>query len=157
MHAFQRQNTSQTLAAGMAEYHAANPGLAAGRSLSPQAREFFRCHDAVHVVYGCGTTLDDEAVVKIASMLGTTAGLSVLRGYTLHESLEIYRALRVRDVLVAILHAAVIVPRTAVRCLRQRRRWPWQDFEPYMQRSLRDIRQEFGVRVAHFRADEPDA
>ena len=44
-------------------------------SLSPEAAHFFRCHDTVHVVFGCGTTLDDEAVVKIASLLGTTAGL----------------------------------------------------------------------------------
>lgn len=36
--------------------------------------EFFRCHDAAHVVFGCGTGLDDEAVVKIWSFFGTTRG-----------------------------------------------------------------------------------
>ena len=157
MHAFERQNSLQTLAAGIAEYHEANPGLAQGRSLSPEANEFFRCHDAVHVLYGCGNTLNDEAAVKISSMLGTSAGLSVLRGYTLHESLEIYRALRVSDVLVSILHSVFIVPRTIVRCLRQSKRWPWQNFEQYKQLSLREVRKEFGIRVAHFHANEPDA
>lgn len=157
MHAFEYQNSSQTLGTGIAEYHEANPGLAKGRGLSPEAKEFFRCHDAVHVVYGCGNTLDDEAVVKISSILGTTGGLGVLRGYTLHESIDIYRALRVSDVFFSILHSVVVVPRTVVRCLRQTERWPWQNFEQYMQVPLREIRTTFGIRVAHFRADEPGA
>jgi hypothetical protein len=149
MHAFEHQDSSQTLAAGIAEYHEANPSLAEGRSLSPEASEFFRCHDAVHVVYGCGSTLNDEAVVKISSILGTTGGFGVLRGYTLHESREIYRALRVGDVLLSIFHSIFIVPRTVVRCLRQTERWPWQNFEKYMQVPLREVRKEFGIRVAH--------
>lgn len=85
MLAFQHQQSSQTLADGIDEYRAANPQLADPREMAPDAQHFFRCHDAVHVVYGCGTSLDDEAVGKIASMLGTTAGLGVLRGYSSRE------------------------------------------------------------------------
>lgn len=62
MNAYEVQDSPQTLAAGITEYYAANPGLADGRSGSPEARQFFRCHDAVHVVFGCGVALDDEAV-----------------------------------------------------------------------------------------------
>jgi len=149
LHAFERQDSEQTLAEGIAEYHAANPGLTHERDMSPAAREFFRCHDAAHVVFGCSTALDDEAVVKIASMLGTTAGLGVLRGYRLHESIAIYRKLRAADVLRSIAHAAVVVPRTALRCLRQRARWPWSEHERYLDVPLRDLRRELGIRVAH--------
>ena len=149
MHAFQRQDTRQTLAQGLEEYFAANPGLAKGRLMSPQAREFFRCHDVAHVVFGCGVALDDEAVVKIASILGTTAGLSVLKGYRLHESLQIYRQLRVVDVLLSIMRSVVIVPRTALRCMAQRARWPWAEHQRYLHTPLRELRQEFGIRVAH--------
>lgn len=152
MHAFESQNTSQTLAEGLAEYREVNLGLADRRPISPAANEFFRCHDAVHVVYGCGNALNDEAVVKISSILGTTGGLGVLRGYTLHESLDIYRTLRFRDVVLSILHSIFIVPRTAIRCIRQRKRWPWQSFEQYMQVPLPEVRKEFGIRVAHLRA-----
>lgn len=155
MHAFERQHSLQTLAEGLAEYHDSNPGLAKDRSPSPQAQEFFRCHDAVHVVFGCGNSLNDEAVVKIASMLGTTAGLGVLSGYTLRESLEIYRALRVGDVAISVLQSVVVVPRTIVRCLRQGRRWPWDTFDMYMQVPLHDIREEFGIRVARFGPPRP--
>ena len=155
MHAYQHQDSSQTLVEGLAEYGSVHPGLLAGRALSEAAREFFRCHDAVHVVFGCSTALDDEAVVKIASIFGTTGGLSVLRGYRLNETLEIYRQLELGPVLRSIAHSAVVVPRTLLRCLGQRRRWPWSAHERYLSATLADIRQEFGIRVAHRSAAEP--
>lgn len=91
MHAYQQQDSRQTLAQALEEYHAVHPGLSDAYAMSPEGEAFFRRHDVVHVIYGCGIDLDDEAVVKIASMVGTTAGLGVLRGYVLHETLDIYR------------------------------------------------------------------
>jgi hypothetical protein len=149
MHAFEQQDCRQTLAQGLVEYHLANPLLAKGRSLSPAAQEFFRCHDAAHVVFGCGTALDDEAAVKIASLFGTTGGLGVLAGYRLHELIDIYRSLRLREVLRSIAHAAVVVPRTLRACARQRRRWPWDEFDTYLSMPLCEIRAAFGITVAH--------
>jgi len=149
VHAYQEQESQQTLAQALQEYHAVHPGLSQARHMNPKAAFFFRCHDTVHVVFRCGVELDDEAVVKIASILGTTAGLSVLKGYVLQESLDIYWQLRVVDVLRAIGHAVVIVPRTVIRCLSQRGRWPWSDHEQYLDVSLQAIRQQFGIKVAH--------
>lgn len=150
MHAFEQQDSPQMLAEGVAEYYRLNPELAQGRDMSPAAREFFRCHDAMHVVYGCGNALNDEAIVKFASLFGSTGGFGILRGYRLHESLEIYKKLRVTDVLLSIVQSVFfLLPRTLVRCARQRRRWPWNNFEPYLHMPLRDIRKEFGIRVAH--------
>jgi hypothetical protein len=117
---------------------------------SPQAQEFFRCHDAAHVVFGCGTSLPDEAVVKLSSIFGTTGGLSVLKGYRLHESSSIYRELVLTDIIRTLLQSIVIVPRTVVRCLRQHKRWPWREFAEYSQVPLAKLRAEFGIRVAGF-------
>ena len=148
---FQHQDSDQTLAQGLAEYFAANPGLARAH-LSPAAQAFFRCHDVAHVVFGCDVALDDEAVVKIASIFGTTAGLGVLKGYRLHESLQIYRRLRVIDVLLSVMRSLVIVPRTALRCMAQRARWPWAEHQQLLDTPLRQLRREFGIRVAHSHA-----
>jgi hypothetical protein len=119
---YEIQESPQTLAEGIAEYHAANPGLADVRSMSAEAMTFFRCHDVAHVVFGCSTDLDDEAVVKLSSIFGTSAGIGVLRGYRLHESVEIYKRLPPGAVLESIGHSIVVVPRTIFRCLRQRSR-----------------------------------
>lgn len=145
---FEQQDSAQTLAEGLAEYHAANPGLLAERDQSPAARAWFRSHDVAHVVFGCGTSLPDEAAVKIASLLGTTAGLGVLRGYRLHEARRIYRRIGACEVAGTLLAALVVVPRTAWRCLRQRRHWPWDGFEAHAQQPLAELRRAFGITVA---------
>ena len=52
------------------------------------------------------------------------------------------------EVLLTILQSAFLVPRTIVRCFRQRERWPWSNFDKYLHVPLREIRREFGIRVA---------
>jgi hypothetical protein len=133
----------------MAEYYRMNPGLITGRGASIEAQEFFKRHDAAHVVFGCGTALRDEAIVKIASIFGTSGGFGVLRGYRLHESQQIYQKLAKGEMLATALHSLILAPRTLFRCLRQHHRWPWDNFDRYLNVSLCDIRKEFGIRVAH--------
>lgn len=143
------QDCGATLAEGIDEYFRAHPFLKRGDVLSPEARAFFRCHDAVHVVYGCDTSLTQEAIVKLSSFFGTTEGFGVMRGYRLYKSLDIYRQLRAADILRTIAAAPVIVPRTIWRCARQTRRWPWAAFDEFLAVPLRDIRTDFGIRVAN--------
>lgn len=149
MRRYESQNTGQTLAEGVAEYHQKNPELAQGRGMSPAAQEFFERHDAVHVVYGCANTMHDEAVVKLSSIFGTTGGFGVLRGYQLHESMQIYKRLNKAEILLTILQAPIIVPWTIIRCLRQHGRWPWDGFGKYLHTPLSEVRREFGITVAH--------
>ena len=148
-HRFESASSTQTLAEALAEYYAANPALKRGSSLSPQAQEFFHCHDTVHVLYGCGTSMPEEAIVKLASLFGTTAGVSVLKGYRLHESLDIYRKLPLASTLVALLMAPYLIARTIWRCVRQRSTWPWAQHEQYLNTPLSDLRARFGIKVAH--------
>lgn len=146
---FQSPASTQTLAEGIAEYYAAHPELKRGDGLSPEARDFFRCHDVVHVIYGCGTTMPDEAIVKLSSMLGTTGGFGVLHGYRLHDSFDIYRRLPLGSTLLALLGAPYLIARTLWRCTGQIEKWPWSDHGALMQTPLRDLRAQFGIRVAH--------
>jgi hypothetical protein len=152
VHRFEAQHSSQTLEQGLAEYRQAHAGLKRGDELeAPEARQFFRSHDVVHVVYGCGTSMADEAVVKLASLLGTTGGLQVLKGYVHHETLDIYRRLPLLGTLGAIVQSPYLIARTAYRCWRQSRRWPWVQHEPYLHVPLSQLRAEFGITVAHAR------
>ena len=52
---YQRTDSTLTLESGLAEYYASRDDLVGGRGVSREAREFFRCHDAAHVVFGCST------------------------------------------------------------------------------------------------------
>ncbi len=148
-HQFELPNSTQTLAEGLVEYFVANPGLKRDADLmSPQARQFFRSHDAVHVVYGCGTSMPHEAVVKLASLFGTTGGIRVLGGYVHHETLDIYRKLPVGSTVRALLVAPCLIVRTIWRCAHQHRRWPWEDYNEFLSVPLDTIRAQFGIVVS---------
>ena len=147
-HQFESPDSTQTLAEGLAEYFAVNPMLKRDSDLlSAEARHFFRSHDAVHIVYGCGTTMPDEAIVKLVSIFGTTGGLAVLRGYLHHETLDIYRKLSVSETLVAIVVSPFLIARTIWRCVHQSKRWPWAQFDQYFNVSLREVRAQFRIKV----------
>ena len=153
-HRFEMDDTPQTLAEGLAEYFAANPDLKRDSCLvSLEAKQFFRSHDAVHVLYGCGTSMPDEAIVKLSSLFGTTGGWQILRGYTHHETLEIYRTLPVASTALALLSAPYLIVRTLWRCIRQPQRWPWVGHEQYLHVPLRELRATFGIKVARHRRD----
>ncbi len=144
---YQSPDTDLTLEEGLAEYYASRSDLVGGRGISSDAREFFRCHDAAHVVFGCNTTLLNEAIVKIWSFFGTTAGLSLLRQYRLPESQEVYEQLEWGPIAHTALRSVVVVPRVLLRCLRMHKRWPWSEFDSYRQVLLPELRREFGIEV----------
>ena len=62
---FERQESRQTLAEGIAEYYSEFKKHFSARKMTPEAEAFFRRHDAAHVVFGCDISLDQELVVKI--------------------------------------------------------------------------------------------
>ena len=136
-----------TLEEALSEYYGSRDDRVTGRGISDSARKFFRCHDVAHVVFGCSTTLTNEAMVKIWSFFGTTAGLSLLRDYRSPESKEIYEQIQWSDVPGTALRAMVNVPVVLFRCLRMRKRWPWSDFDQYRNVRLSEIRREYGIRV----------
>lgn len=149
---YEKPEAIMTLQQGLAEYYDARDDLVTGRGASEQAREFFRCHDAAHVVFGCGTTLPEEALVKIWSLFGTTAGLGLLREYRLPESQEIYRTLTWSEIAGTTGFALVYVPVVLGRALRMRQRWPWSEFDSYLSMPLLEVRQEFGIHVLEARS-----
>ncbi len=147
MLSFQFPDCEITLEEALTEYYGSRDDLLTGRGISDSARKFFRCHDAAHVVFGCSTTLTNEAMVKVWSFFGTTAGFSLLRDYRSPESKEIYEQIRWSDVGRTALRSVANVPLVLFRCLRMHKRWPWSDFGQYLDVPLAEIRREYGIRV----------
>jgi hypothetical protein len=144
---FQQADTKLTLAEGLREYYSSRDGLVGGRGVPDSAREFFRCHDAAHVVFGCDTTLPDEAAVKICSVFGTTGGFGVLKGYRSPESKEIYEKLELGPIVTTALRSFPIVARAFSRCRKMTKRWPWSDFDACRDVGLNELRREYGIRA----------
>ena len=147
MLAFQVAESEMTLEEGLRVYYGDRDDLVGGRGPSEAAKEFFRCHDVAHVVFGCSTTLDNEAMVKLWSFFGTTAGLSLLSDYRSPESQEIYETIPWSAVPGTAIRTLVTAPKIAFRCMKMSKRWPWDDYNEYMHMSLSKIREEFGITV----------
>ncbi len=144
---YQHSDTTLTLESGLAEYYASGTDLVNGRGVSPAAREFFRCHDAAHVVFGCSTTLLNEAMVKTWSFFGTTGGLRLFRDYRLPEAQEIYETLDWGLIARTGLRSVAVLPPVMARCLRMHKRWPWSEFDAHRPVALQELRREYGIRV----------
>jgi len=145
---YQQLDTEMTLQQGLEEYYASRDDLQHGRGMSEAATDFFRCHDTVHVVFGCDTKLPSEAGVKMWSFFGTDVGLKRLhQGYALEESKEIYTRLRFLQIVDAGLRSLVIVPLVMFYCFSMKKRWYWSNFDDYLTMPLKSIREEFGITI----------
>lgn len=144
---YQVQHSSQTLADGIAEYYAVHTDQLRTRKFSAEAKEFYRCHDVAHVLFGCDISLSHELIVKINSIFGTSAGIGVLKGYRLAESKEGYAQLALKDILTTTAKSLLLIPKTLYRCSQMHKRWHWDTFENYLDTPLERIRKEFGVIV----------
>jgi hypothetical protein len=147
---YQEQASPQTLAEGLAEYYGRNrERVLPPQSLPPDSAALFRSHDICHVIFGLDTTLADEAMADVRTLLSCDVGWGRYAKYMVSdpEAKAIFKQ-------VGYLNAFWITVRTIPRTLRAvaeawraPNRWPWEPPESFFERPLCDLRQEFRIRV----------
>lgn len=142
------QDSAQTLRDGLAEYHAANPGLLDPGSMAPEAAALFQQHDAAHVLFGCDTTLRGETLIDTWTIFGSSLGL---RGYLAYLRLpqvnQVFSEAGRLRILIELLRCSPDVLRVIARSRRMARAWPWREHDRHLDRPLRELREEFEIRV----------
>ena len=137
-----------TLREGLAEYRSSIPGLLQQEDLSPHAQELFARHDIAHVVFGCDTSIRQEAMIDTWTLFGSDVGVRAYLDYLkVDEAIDILRDtgwLRVAYETVASLPDVIRVYR---RARKMHKRWPWAEHENYLDMRLVDIREELGIEV----------
>lgn len=137
-----------TLREGFEKFNKKNMEYFSDRDTSDEAKEFFRCHDIAHVVFGCDTTIFGEGVVKIWTVFGTTLGFwKHIAGYNEADAFALFRMYSLRHVAKNILRLFVNIPSVIVRAKRMSKRWNWSDFESYMDVPIGKIREEFNIEI----------
>jgi adenylate kinase family enzyme len=143
-----RQDSSQTLREGLAEYRARNPGLLDAAAMEGEAAALFRQHDAAHVLFGCETTLRGETLVDTWTIFASSIGL---RGYLAYLKLpQVNQVFAEAGIGRVALVSARCLPDALRVVWRSRRvvpKWPWTEYERYLDRPLRELRDEFRIRV----------
>jgi hypothetical protein len=148
--AYQAQDSRQTLAEGLCEYYALN-GARVSRpaSLPLESQELFRNHDVCHVIFGLDTTLADEGMADVRTLLSCDVGWRKYARYMTSdpEAKAIFKEL---GFVRAVWATLIIVPRMARaiwEARRMSRRWPWKTPADHFARPLADLRREYGIRV----------
>lgn len=142
--------TTSTLREGVEELRQAEGADGdASQDISPDLLRDIDVHDAIHVLFGCPTSLEGEIAAHVWTMFGTTVGMKDMRRVNTHRD---HRA-----VLAEIGHRRLakrwarslpVVVSVAYRAFRMTRRWPADELASYLEERLCDVRREFGIRLA---------
>jgi hypothetical protein len=118
-------------------------------TLLPESRALFRSHDICHVIFGLDTTLADEGMADVRTLLSCDVGWRRYGRYMTGdpEAKVIFKELGYARAVWATL---IIIPR-AGRAIweawRSSKRWPWDPPADYFERTLADLRREYGIRL----------
>ena len=138
-----------TLREGLAEYYRMNPNITPPDEASEIGELFFGSHDVTHVVFGTTTQNLDEGINDMWSMWGLdiSAREYLSRGLEVPEVKALFTWANMREFARDFLALPRYVPELWRRTRSMHKRWPWKDFEPYLDVSLAEIRREFGIEV----------
>jgi len=147
---YQRQDSALTLAQGLEEYYAANVGtVTRPNDLPAESAALFRCHDLCHVIFGLGTSLDDETLADTRTLFSCDVGWRRYGAYLTQDkqAQALFKELGYFKAAWVTFLAMPRILRAAREAWRMTKRWPWNPPTSYLSRTLADLRAEYGIRV----------
>ncbi len=151
---YMNSNSIQTVREGLAEYYALNPNVTPPETQPAEFGKILHAHDVGHVIYGCDTGMFDE--LKILPLFWWTSECTFGTYLKMKDSpaVDVMYADMIREKGVLWLYGAVLrvlpmlIPTLIPIWFQTRKRQkllPFLEFEPLLDRSLLDIRQEFDL------------
>lgn len=115
---------------------------------SIEAKTFFESHDIAHVLFGCDISLYGEGVVKIWTLFGTTLGFwKHIRGYQDANAYALSKDFDLAHILRNLLKFLIAIPTIIFRAKQMSKPWNWDEFEPYLDTPIVQIRREFNINI----------
>ncbi|MFB2893530.1 hypothetical protein ACE1CI_11515 [Aerosakkonemataceae cyanobacterium BLCC-F50] len=150
------KDSTQTLREGLAEYYALNPHITPPDTQPPEFAKILLAHDVGHVIYGCDTGMYDE--LKILPLFWWTSECTFERFREMRKRnkqvIDIMYDDMIKEKGVLWLYGAIfkvlppLIPELIAiwfKTRNRKKRVPFLEFEPLLDRSLLDIRQEFDL------------
>jgi hypothetical protein len=149
---YQLQDSTMTLAEGLAEYYRVNPGLDDPKDIeNPESALWFRLHDTTHVIFGTHTGDLNEGCNDYYTLFGVELSfMDYLRGYIKTEQSKSITAYYFKwDTLITLWRTIVLTLPMRRLAKAMHKQWPWQPTEAMYQTPLVVLREEYGIQVAH--------
>ncbi|MEL7199172.1 MAG: hypothetical protein AAGL10_12735 [Pseudomonadota bacterium] len=138
-----------TLSEALLQFRADNGLAGKYDAMSLEAQTHFERHDIIHVLFGLNTSLREEAQADGWTLIASDIGWNDIR--TFMKLPEEHDLLAEVGWWALVKGFALSVPDYAKIIWRSRRlskKWRWSDNAQYRQRSVSDIREEFGISKA---------
>jgi hypothetical protein len=148
------KNSTQTLQEGLAEYYEFNLYVTTPASQPAEFGKILHAHDVGHVIYACDTSIYDE--LKLLPLFWWTSECTFGTYLKMKNSpaVDVMYEDMIREKGLLWLYGAVLrvlpklIPTLIPIWFKTRNRQklvPFLEFEPLLDRSLLDIRQEFDL------------
>jgi len=137
------------LAEGLEEYYRANIDVVSRpTTLPPDSAALFRSHDLCHVIFGLDTTLGDETMADMRTLLSSDVGWKKYLSYANDPLAQaVFKALGIWRTVIITLRTLPRIVRAIREARLMKKKWPWIPPEIFYARTLSDLRREFGIRV----------
>jgi hypothetical protein len=146
--------STQSLREGLAEYYSLNPHVTPPETQPSEFAKILLAHDVGHVIYACDTKIYDE--LKLLTLFWWTSECTFKTYLKMKNSpaVDVMYDDMIREKGLPWLYGAVIkvlpmlIPAVIQLWFKTRKRQqlvPFLEFEPLLDRSLLDIRQEFNL------------
>jgi hypothetical protein len=133
-----------TLAEGLAEFAAANPGLIP--SEDPRLRELVRAHDSCHVLFGLTTSIEDETLADTWTIFGSTVTIKQYSEYLKHEEFaNVFRELGTWAMIRGVARSVPRALRAIWRTRRMTAKWPFYEYGQFLDTPIAALRRRFNV------------
>lgn len=148
------RHSTQTVREGLAEYYRLNLHITDPKTKPSEFGKILLAHDVGHVIYGCDTGMFDE--LRILPLFWWTSECTFQRYLEMKNSpaVDVMYADMIREKGALWLYSAVLreVPRLIpeliwmwIKTRDRHKLLPFLDFEPLLDRSLLEIRQEYDL------------
>lgn len=136
-----------TLRAGIAELREAEGAdHDAAAQVAPELWRDLDIHDAIHVLFGCPTTLRGEIAAHVWTVWGTNLPMRDMHRVTGHaDHRQVLRSIGHARLVQAWFRGLGAVITTIVRSLRMTRRFDVASLEAALDRPLKELRSELGI------------
>jgi ubiquinone biosynthesis protein Coq4 len=148
MFQFEHPEATITLQQGLDEL---NAQYAKGQNINQQVSEkgqiVLTAHDCTHVLFGCDISYKGEALIQAWTLWGTTNTMQQMKELVGDEHLKIARQYANFANLMGTISALPQIFKVYFHCRAMTRRYPFLEFEKYMNLPLNEIREQFGIKI----------
>ncbi len=149
---YQNQESGQTLREAMAEYHRYLAAIDRTILTDSNDEKVWLYHDATHAVFGHSTSIEQEAALDFWVLFGSTFSWRMLKKYS-----DIPEVKGLSQAIVSQL-GLLFVPKLYWRnrkvlwrvfwnTRRMSKKWPFEVPSAFLDRTLSDLRREFGITL----------